>query len=217
MARAAGFGSGAGWVLSPPVSQKEASTEFGAEISEAAWLDICLAFRLHGRRLDELKGTRDNQNPNDKQGWKRRKGDAANGIETALAALNRVDRDFLAEAENIVSFKRSGGIESYDCLQRLNTALDEILFLSWIMREADPLAHEIMTEADSRKALACDVYRALEGAGAKLSNGWALAQGDPSLADLTGFERLAELLEIHQGDTPKATAKWLRDALAQER
>jgi hypothetical protein len=74
-----------------------------------------------------------------------------------------------------------------------------------------------MTESQSRKALARDAFAALEGAGARLSNGWAVAQGEPSNADLTGFERLAELLEIHQGETPRATAKWLRDALAQDR
>lgn len=217
MVRAAGFGAGAGWILPPPVSRREAAMEFGAEIQKSAWLEICEAFKRHGFRLYELEGTRENRNPNDIRGWHKRKRDAESGIEAALSALEKINRDFLVEAENNVSLKRSSGLESYGCLQRLDKALDEILFLSWIMREVEPLSREILTEAESRKALARDVFAALEGAGAKLSNGWAVALGEPSNADLTGFERLAELLEIHQGETPRAIAKWLRDALAQDR
>lgn len=217
MVRAASFGAGAHWVRQPPVSRQEAESAFGAEISESAWRAICEAFELHGRRLADLEGTRDNRNPNDKRGWHKRKGDAEKGIENALAALRKINRDFLVEAENNASLKRSGGLESYGALQRLDNALDEILFLSWLMRESEPLSHEILTKAGSRKALARDVFAALESAGAKLSNGWIVALEEPSNADLTGFERLAELLEIHPGQTPSATARWLRDALAQDR
>ena len=217
MVRAASFGSRAHWRFPPPVSRQEAAREFGAEISESAWLEICEAFARHGERLDDLEGTRDNRNPNDQRGWHKRKTNAEKALETALNALDNINRDFLAEAESNVSLKRSGGLDSYDSLQRLDRALNEILLLSWVIREAEPLAREIKTESESRKALARDVFAALEGAGATLSNGWALSQGEPSHADLTGFERLSELLEIHQGETPRATAKWLRDALAQNK
>ena len=101
--------------------------------------------------------------------------------------------------------------------QRLDRAVKEIMFLSLIVRDAEPLSREIMTEVESRKALARDTFTTLEGAGAGLSNGWKMGQTEPSFADLSGFERLAELLEIHQGETPMATAKWLREALAQDR
>lgn len=217
MVKAAGFGTGGGWVMPPPVSRSEAENEFGAEIPERAWLEICEAFKRHGVRLDELKGTRDNRNPNDALGWHKRRGDAERGIEAALEALARINRDFLAEAEDNVSFRLSEGAHIYESLQRLDKALDEITFLSWIVREAEPVSREIVTEAESRRVLARDVFAALRGLGAALSNGWAVAQSEPSNADLTGFERLAELLEIHQGETPRATAKWLRDALAQDR
>jgi hypothetical protein len=217
MARVAGFGAGAHWMTHPPISRQEAASEFGAGISESAWREISKAFQLHGERLADLEGSRDNRNPNDEKGWHKRKGDAEKGIETAFDALNKINRTFLVEAENNVSLKKTGGVESYEGLQRLNKVLDEILFLSWLVREAEPISREIMTEADSRKALARDVFRALEEEGAKLSNGWALGQSEPSHADLTGFERLAELLEIHLGETPRATSKWLRDALAQDR
>lgn len=217
MARAAGFGAGAHWAMQPPVSRQEAASEFGAEISESAWRAICKAFDLHGERLAALEGSRDNQNPNDLRGWYRRKRDAERGIETALAGLGKINRDFLLEAENNVSLKRSGGREIYHGLQRLEKAYDEIEFLLGLVHEAEPISREIVTEAESRKAMARSVFKALEGAGATLSNGWALGQGNPSNADLTGFERLIELLKIHQGATPIATAKWLRDALAQDR
>ncbi len=217
MVRAASLHSRAHWRLPPPVLRGEAEKAFGQEIPESAWQRICDAFELHGERLDDLEGTRDNRNPNDQRGWNKRKSDAENALETALKVLDRINRDFLTEAEDNVSLSRSGGLDSYDSLRRLNNAMDEILFLSCIVREAEPLGREIVTEAESRKALARDVFAALKGSEATLSNGWALAQGEPSYADLTGFERLAELLQIHQGDTPKATAKWLRDALAQDR
>jgi hypothetical protein len=213
MVRAAGFGSLGGWVMLPPVSRQEAEEEFGAEISEGAWHAICEAFERHGKRLDDLKGTRDNRNPNDKRGWHKRKLDAENALEAALSALGKINRDFLAEAEHLVSLRHRGRIKSYGGSQRLDRVHDEILFLASIVREAEPISREIMTEAASRKALARDVFAALNGAGVTLSNGWAMALGEPSYADLTGFERLAELLEIHRGDNPRATAKWLRDAL----
>ena len=217
MAQAAGIGAGASWVLSPPVSKTDAEKEFGVAISEGAWDEICVAFRLHGRRLSELEGTWDNRNPNDPRGWHKRLRDAESGLNAALAALDKINRDFLTEAENNVSSKRSSGLDSYDALQRLEKAMDEILFLSWLVREAEPISRKIMTESESRKALARDVFAALKSAGATSSSGWAMGQAEPSYADLSGFERLAELMQIHQGETPMATAKWLREALAQDR
>jgi hypothetical protein len=216
MVRAAAFGARGRMVMRPPVSHTEAASEFGAEISESAWHEICHAFALHGERLADLEVTRDNENKNDKRGWKRRKGDAETGIESALSGLLKIDRNFLAEAAEMVSAKHNGGL-SYNCQQRLNHAIEEVMFLSWIMREAEPLSREIMTETESRKVLARDVFTALKSAGAMLSNGWAMSQSEPSYADLTGFERLTELMQIHQGETPMATSKWLREALAQNR
>ena len=213
MVRAAGFGPSAGWVLDPPVSRQEAESSFGAPIHENAWLEICKAFERHGRRLRDLKGSRNNQNPNDKRSWRRRKDDTEKKINAALTALNGIDLAFLDEAEDNVSLKRSGGLDSYDSLKRLNRALGEIQFLSWITREAEPIGREIPTEAESRKMLARDIFKSLEGSGAKLSNGWTIAMQQPSHDDLTGFERLAELMEIHLGGTPTASAKWLREAL----
>lgn len=201
----------------PPISRQEAETEFGLEISETAWGEICKAFRRHGRRLHNLEGMLDNRNRNDPQSWNLQKLEAKKKIDAALMALATISRDFLVQAEENVSLRRSGGIESYGPVQRLENAMDEILVLSWFVKEAQPLPQEFTSESLSRKALAHDVFVALEGAGATLSNRWKLEQGEPSNADLTGFERLVELLNIHQGATPKATAKWISNALAQER
>lgn len=217
MVRAASLCSGASWLLPPPVSRDDAATEFGAEISENAWLEIEQAFERHGLRLDALNGTRDNKNPNDARGWHKRKGYAEKAIENAFTALNKINRDFLDEADGNVSLKRSGFREDYRSQQRLDKVLDELLFFSWLIREAEPISHEIMTESQSRAALARDVFAALKGAGAQLSNGWSISLAEPSNADLTGFERLAELMQIHEGETPSATAKWLREALAQDK
>jgi hypothetical protein len=216
MARAAGFGPGAGWVLDPPVTRLEAEACFGAPIHESAWLEIHKAFERHGRRLGDLEGSRNNQNPNDERSWHKRKSDTQRRIDTASNALDGINRKFLVEAENNVSLNRSGGLESYDSVKRLNRALDEILFLSWIMREAEPIGREIPTDSESRKLLARDIFKALEGSGAKLSNGWAIGQRPPTRADLTGFERLTELMRIHLGNSPTATSKWLRDAMGED-
>lgn len=212
MVRAASFGVSGRMVMQPPVSREEAEKEFGAAITENAWSKICGAFRLYGTRLSELDVTRANQNKNDERGWARRKSDAEKGIEAALEGLQKINRDFLAEAAYIVSLSGRAGIIT-GVEERLNRAMAEIHYLSLIVRDAEPLSREIMTEAESRKALARDAFAALEPFGAALSNGWTVAQTAPSHADLTGFERLAELLEIHQGETPAATSKWLREAI----
>jgi hypothetical protein len=215
MVRAAGFGAGEGWMMRPPISQNEAENEFGAEISESAWLEICEAFNRHGQRLNDLEGTRFNENPNDTRGWRTRKTGADKKIEAALKALNGINRDFLREAENIVSLKISDGLEAYNSEELLNRALEEIMFLSWIVREVEPMEREIPTETESRKMLARDIFKALKASGAEVSNGWNV--GGASYADLTGFERLIELMKVHEGETPEATSKWLREAMAQNR
>jgi hypothetical protein len=211
---AAAFGARGRAVVQPPTSREEAAGQFGAAISDGAWREICNAFALHGERLADLEVTRDNHNKNDKQGWARRKSDAEKGIEKALSGLLKIDRDFLAEAAGNVSSTGTAGIIT-GVERHLDRAVKEIMFLSLIVRDAEPLSREIMTEVESRKALARDVFAALEVAGARLSNGWTMGQTEPSSADLSGFEQLAELMQIHQGETPVATAKWLREALAQ--
>lgn len=212
--RAAGMGTGAGWLLHPPIARDKAEAEFDAAIPEAVWSEICAAFVRHGMRLDDLKeATRVNQNRSDPKGWKRRWGSTERKLDAALDALGGIDRDFLREAETNVSLTKSDGIEIYDCTNRLNAAMDEILFLMWIIREAEPIMREMPSKAKSHRMLARDVFAALKPCGATLSNGWKVAQTQPSNADLTGFERLAELLKIHQGDTPAATSKWLREAV----
>lgn len=224
--KAAAFSARGHMVVLPPVSREDAEKEFGAAISNDAWLEICAAFDLYGGRLADLDVTRLNDNKNDKFGWKRRKSDAESGIEKALSGLQKIDRGFLAEAAQNVSHKRRNERPITHVERHLDQAINEVMYLSWIIREVEPLEREIMTEAESRKALARDVFVALEGLGANLSNGWSLTQiadlksvDDQTLeiADLSGFERLVELLKIHQGETPMATAKWVREALAHTR
>ena len=217
MPRSIASGGGSGWVLLPPIQKDEAEREFGRPILDSAWREICDAFSRHGMRLDNLDGTFDNKNKNDKQGWHRRKTDAEKGIEAALAGLKKINRDFLVEAEENVSLDKTGGLESYKSEKRLNKAFDEILLLSWIVREAKPISREVMTKTESRRQLAYDVYQALKDFGASTSDGWKMAESEPSYADLTGFEKLIETLQIHEGETPRAISKWCREALARKR
>lgn len=216
--KAAAFGARGGKILQPPVSRKEAEDEFGDEISDNAWREICDAFDRHGRRLRDLEVTRSNNNKNDKRSWERRKGDAERGIEAALSGLLKINRDFLAEAADNVSFLRPNEKPITYVEQHLNRAIHEVMYLSWIMREAQPLSRSIMTEAESRIQLARDVFIGLKDVGACLSNGWKTAQMDQfGYSDLTGFERLIDILEIHEGKSFKAKTEWLRKALGAER
>ena len=237
--RAAAFGVSGRMVLQPPVSREKAENEFGAVISECAWRDICRAFVCHGERLADLEVTKLNDNKNDKQGWAKRKSDAEKGLGKALDGLTSVNKQFLAEAAYLVSLSRRKELEKegFDTatafvagtigLQEIyNRAFYVLTELHDIVLRAEPLSREIMTEAQSRKALARDVYAALEDAGAKLSNGWGLTEtaamrdaDEKTLKqdDLSNFERLAYLLKIHKGKTPMATAKWLYEALVQDR
>jgi hypothetical protein len=212
----AGF-SGASWVLPPPISHDKAQEEFGREIPDLAWLEICEAFAKHGVRLDDLEATRLNNNRNDGRGWKSRKDATERRLSKAITLLDDINRDFLWEAEENISLKKSGGVDSYGLVERLNNAIDTILFLSSMLRDAEPIEREIPSKFESQRMLAKDVFAALEPYGAKLSNGWKLAEMDPSYSDLTSFERLSESLEILEAVGPLATSKWLRKAVAPKR
>ncbi|SFI55892.1 hypothetical protein [Jannaschia pohangensis] len=219
MKRAAAIGGNALWAgeTEPPISREAAGTEFGAEISTEAWSIIRSAYVKHAFRLQDLEGTRDNKNPNDTRGWGRRKRKAVTELNAALKGCAAINREFLDEADELYSMATGGNAHSYDLRRRLESVHDELTNILTVIERAEPLSREIPSEADSRRELARDVFAALESAGANLSNGWTLSQANPSHADLTGFEKLIELLEIHTGDTPEANAKWLREALAQRR
>lgn len=206
-----------GWLLVPPVSKAKAVEEFGHDIPEPIWSEICHAFKRHGFRLDQVEASRDNRNPNDKRSWGKQINDGRKGIEAALSGLAKIKPKFLDEVEDNVSTKLSDSISKKGARERLRNAQDELMFLSWLFEVAEPLSQELVSKAASRKMLACEIFAILKPIGAEISNGWKLSQQNTSYADLTGFERLVELLEIHQGETPIATAKWLRSALAQNK
>jgi hypothetical protein len=213
----AGMGDGYGWVLKPPVTRSEAEEVFGATIPEPAWKEICQAFERHGFRLDDLNGTKANNNRNDTKGWARRQKDTQRVLKSAFEGLGKIDRGFLDEAEDLYSLSRSGGLEIYNASEKLDRVHDEILFLLTMIERAEPMDREIPTEAESRKILARDVYKALLDCGASLSNGWSVNHDhNPTEADLTGFERLAALLKIHTAHSPAARSKWLREVMVQK-
>lgn len=200
----------------PPVSRAEAEEAFGAPIPESAWDEIEAAYRWHHRRLNE-GGTAFNANRNDKNGWATKKRKATRSLEVAMEALEGLDRDFFDEVADLAELQSGQGASCDDWGNRLERAKGDILWLALILNSVTPLERRVPSEAESRAQLARDVFAALTDCGATLSNGWKIShENNPSEADLTGFERLAGLLEIHTGATPAATSKWLREAMAQK-
>lgn len=213
------LGGGANWpdqYPGPPVSRAEAEKTFGAPIPERAWDEIEAAFRWHHRRLNDA-GTALNANRNDPNGWATKKGKATRSLAVALEALEALDQDFFDEIADLAELQSGHGANCDGWGDRLERAKGDILWLSQILHGVTPLERRVPSEAESRAQLARDVFAALTDCGATLSNGWKISLEDnPSAADLTGFERLAGLLEIHIGNSPAATSKWLREAMAQK-
>lgn len=213
------LGGGANWpdqYPGPPVSRAEAEKTFGAPIPERAWDEIEAAFRWHHRRLNDA-GTALNANRNDPNGWATKKGKATRSLAVALEALEALDQDFFDEIAGLAELQSGHGANCDGWGDRLERAKGDILWLSQILHGVTPLERRVPSEAESRAQLARDVFAALTDCGATLSNGWKISLEDnPSAADLTGFERLAGLLEIHIGNSPAATSKWLREAMAQK-
>ena len=199
-----------------PVSLAEAEEAFGAMIPESVWGKIEAAFRWHHRRLNE-NGTALNANRNDQNGWAMKKRKATRSLAGAIDALEALDRHFFAEVADLAELQSGHGANCDRWGNRLDRAKEDILWLTQILHGVTPLERRVPSEAESRAQLARDVFAALKDCGAQLSNGWKINhENNPSEADLTGFERLAIMLKIHIGNSPAATSKWLRDAMAQK-
>lgn len=219
------LGAQSWWVLRPSLSQDEAAATFGADIPDEPWSLICEAFARHGQRLADLAAPRHNKNKNDTRSWYSRINGATDALDKAIVALGGIDDEILLYATEVYVRTTSRNDVNFACIQRLRNAHDELMRVDYILRvaqdavnaEPDTFSFQIVTESESRKILAGEIFRALEPFGARLSNGWTVSNSEPSNADLTGFERLIEGLAVHQGETPAATAKWLREALVQKR
>jgi len=145
----------------------------------------------------------------------RRKKDSESSLSIALAKLDELNQDFISEVVDNLAMQGKYQDTFLDWRNKLDRTRDDILALLFIVTQAEPLDVEILTDAESRKVLAKEMFEAMKPIGAKLSTGYELGQRKTSNADLTGFEKLIELMGIHRGDTPAATSKWLRDATAQ--
>lgn len=210
------FGQG-GWCPEVSITKESAEKEFGAAIPDAAWKEISAAWERHYRNKADLEGTRLNNNRNDPNGWARRKKDTERRLRVALVELDGLNQDFLSQAVDNLEIQGRYQEEFLDWRRRLDRARDDILMLHFVTASAEPLGIEVLTDSESRKRLAGQIFAALKPHGATVSNGFALGQTEASHADLTGFERLIELMGVHQGDTPSATSKWVREAVAQKR
>lgn len=224
MVKIAGTATGAFWLPPPPISQEEASIEFGADIADEAWQKIKRAFAFHELRLKKLEQSRDNKNPNDPRSWAVRKTKAEKGLQAALKGLEQINPDWLAEAQNnrwlaeIEECLRSNRPlprgepgDRYGLLAMLDETIGALSGLQVLVEAAEPNPQDdIPSEAECRQILAREIYDVLGKP--ELLSGWGDDE-DLSYDDLTGFEKLVEALEIHQGVTPAATAQWVRKAM----
>jgi hypothetical protein len=209
--------SGGGWVLPPPISRHEAEQVFGAAIPTEAWKKITRAFSRHGQNLDALDTSTSNKNKNDPNSWTTQKFDAEKKLANAIDSLTAINRKFIREVADNLSLQRSGGLEIYYTDEKLNKAIDEAQFIAYLVQSSEGMEIQTPSDSESRKQLACDVFEALKPHGATVSDGRRFSEmNGVSEANLTGFEQLIGSLEIHLGDTPLATAKWTRGAVAQK-
>lgn len=207
----AGFGPGGGWVLTPPVSRKDAERETGMDIPEPAWQEIHKAFALYGRRLDALTGFQANHDKNNLLSFAAQKTKTERRLASAIKELDAIPRGFLDEAADNLSITKTGGGDSFNLRGRLAAALVEMDQLAAMIRDAEPIPRETPTEATARIELAQAVFATLKPYGATLSNGWTAALEEiDDYADLTPFERLVKTLGIHDG-APRNTVHWLRE------
>lgn len=160
-----------------------------------------------------------NRNRNDPRSYAVQRARAVRLLETAFKGIGEIDPAFLRACEanyRLAEYERTGSMPPpFDLNRRLDSVAQELLGILAVIERAEPFPVEVPSEAESRRMLARDVFETLKPHGASLSNGWEIANRAPGHADLSGFERLVEALEIHQGDTPAATARWVRAALGE--
>lgn len=214
------YGGGA-YRSDPPIDREDAERCFGAAIPQDAWSAIEVAFMRHAARMASLQAPRANRNRNDPRSFEGQRARAVKLLETARKGIAEIHPGFLLACEmshRLAEYSRSGTMPpSYRMRQELDRIARRFFAMLLVIEQAEPEIREVPSKAESRRILAREVYEALKPHGARLSNGWEIASGEPSYADLTGFERLIEALGIHQGATPAATARWLRDALGEDR
>ena len=164
-------------------------------------------------RSDHSSAIVENKNPNDKRGLSRLFNETEKRLKAAQKALSEIDQSFLVQ----VLRTNEKALTREDYIDHIDAATDHIVALYGELLKFKSISRALPSEAESRAQLARDVFAALENNGATLSSGWKIRHdNDPSEADLTGFERLVGLLEIHTGATPAATSKWLREAMARK-
>lgn len=216
--KSATLGSGGGNLPGAPVSREEAEAIFEAPIPQEAWDAIQDAFDWHQRRLHQLGTANSRSKKRDKVGklgWWQMKKKTEQQLQSAVDSLGNVDRIFFDQVADLVEMQGQYKQSHSNWEDRLNEAMDCINSLQSVLQSAEPLERDVPTEEESLRALCRDVFAALDLKNAAMSNGWRLAQTNPESNDLTGFERLVELLKIHNGNSPRATAVWVRNALAE--
>jgi hypothetical protein len=220
MSKRAARASG-GIVMQPPLSQSQASKIIGAEIPDAAWLEIHRAFDKYGWRKRALETSKTSRSKGDDQSWHTRKDAATKSIEAALQKVQAAKSKhggFLDEASENYSLETFGHSYTTDQSARwmLDDAYMKMLYALTIIERSNPQEIETPTAANSRDMLVRDIHAALteNEIEARLSSGFDLGQMEiVRTKDLTAFEALISQFGIGDERKPAAFSAWLRGVL----
>ena len=205
-----------GWVLRPPISQAEAEVAFGRPLPPCVWARIVRGFARLGHIRDQLDAPRLNKNKDDPRSYSIGREIAERDIKRAFSIIsNQIDQ---AELNFAIQDNADRVRESYDpkpMHQRLKAVADELMHMMATIRDAEPEAITVPSDAQARNALARYIFAALDAAGlSDRGSGWSDFDG-MSEADLTPAHRLISALGVIQHETPCSTAAAIRKALAQ--
>ena len=211
----------AGWTKLPPVKKVEVEKTLERELPDQCWAEIVEAFRLYGLRRDALSVSRLSKKKDAKDGWYARRSESQASLSKALANVNKClgkQKDFLTESSENYSLQDSGGLETFDLQKDLKQASDLINRVLSVVERVEPIKNETPTDASSRIMLTQHIKKAFDRAGVevRISDGRDLGE-EASEKELTKFEQVLSLLEVHSSDRPSAFSKWARSALKGEK
>lgn len=203
--------SAAVWI-DPPFNRERIEEQLDVKINDCVWSRVSAAHEEYAVGLEQLEATRLNQDKNSEVGWLKRRTATLKVLETAEAGLRSLDPKFLSEV-NALWRENNRGNKQARWIQSLEGAHDAIARVADELRQVEPLEIECLSEAELKKHYVGELWSALQETGTPRPNGWRFEQCDGCFSDLSPFEQMVETLGIHQGDTPQATARWVRSAI----
>jgi hypothetical protein len=198
----------------PPISREDAQAHLGP-INDEAWLRMVEAFDWH-RGIEHLYAA----SPVAANLLKRH-AKAARELEKAQAVAMGILRDLDLTRSIIAEASRHPDKDfELDLRAHLGTAAVELSRARMVLKIGQPSVSKGASDAERKRRLVRRLHRICGELGlpVKLTTGFENDRPDGGIseANLSPFERFISAAGVHIGDTPHATAKWIRDACQPE-